>query len=95
MSLEAKFPYNHIYHVEFQRLHRQALEDMENILTLLKKQKVPVEYYEDTVTYSHIRGQFPSHTTYVERHPVLLTFIVIGVIVAAAVLFVAISALNR
>lgn len=72
-----------------------ALEDMEQMLTLLKEKKVPVEYYDDTVTYSLIRGQFPSHTTYVERHPVVIATIVVIAIIAAAVLFFTISALNR
>lgn len=72
-----------------------ALEDMEQMLTLLKKQKVSVEYYDDTVTYSLIRGQFPSHTTYVERHPAVVATIVVIVIIVAAVLFFTVSVFNR
>jgi len=62
-----------------------TLVDMERTLVVLKDKKVLVEYYEEPVSYPALAKQFPSYVTYIERHPIQLTFIILGVILVIAV----------
>jgi len=57
-------------------------EDLDKLLAVLKDKNVTIEYYEDVVTYAMIAKQFPTYTTYVERHPfVVATWSVIGILI--------------
>jgi len=61
-----------------------TVEDLERTLSTLSSKGVAVEYYEDVVTYTTIAKQFPRYALYIERHPVQLSFIIIGAIALLA-----------
>ena len=59
------------------------LEDLDNLLAILRDKNIKIEYYADPANYTLIAKQFPTHATLLERHPWRIAW---GVVLAIAVL---------
>ncbi len=70
------------------------VDELDKLLAVLRDAKVKTEYYADAATYTMIAKQFPTHATYLERHPWKIAWIVTGVIVAIVVAIAVLLTLN-
>lgn len=70
------------------------VDELDKLLAVLRDAKVKTEYYADPATYTMIAKQFPTHATYLERHPWKIAWIATAVIVAIAVAIAVLLTLN-
>lgn len=69
------------------------LDELDKLIATLKQKNVPVEYYEDAVSYSAVAKQFPHYASYVERHTGFVALVsVIAILVVAGVIAFIITA---
>lgn len=60
-------------------------KDLEQLVIALRKEKVPVDYYDPIVGTSDLTYYFPDNATYIERHPGKVFLILLPIVIVIVI----------